>query len=185
MKNFNLLLGATALLSTVTSLANADPLPALPDATAHLDVKIGLFNAAGITVQEDTIDFGVLAATGAHTDASVRLDPDGGDRTISGSGVVAADSGTLHKVASLEVNVPDGYNAVLNLPADVVLSTGNGDGSPALDFVPEKYLEENPQYGDLAFDVYSIGGSIDLSGKFHGNYSGGFTVTAVYSEDEG
>ena len=178
MKNKFLLLGATALLSTGAILANADPLPALPDASATLEVRISLYNAAGITVKEDTIDFGTLAATGDHTGASVRLMR--GIRTITGSGVVAA--GGEVKTAYLYVAVPTGYKATLSLPQKVTLQDTYSEKF-RLTFVPEKILDEEAGVGDIYYNAYDIGGSIDLSDEFHGDYTGSFTVTAVYEVD--
>ena len=182
MKNKFLLLGATALLSTGAILANADP---LPDASATLKVEITLYNAAGITVKHDTIDFGVLAATGPHDGAKVILHPDSQNREITSPNVVAADSGSVHKIASLEVNVPDGYQATLNVPTDVTLyDADHVDGTGyQLNFKPEKYSDGTWYDGTLKLDSYAIGGSIDLSDEFHGYYRGSFVVTAVYTED--
>ena len=185
MKNKFLLLGATALLSTGAILANADPLPALPDASAELKVQIRLWNAAGITVEQDTIDFGTLAATAEHDGAKVTLSAEDGTREITGSGVVAADSGSVHKIAYLSVNVPAGYKATLNLPTNVTLYNDDSVARTGyqLNFKPEKYLYETLTAGTLELDSYYIGGSIDLSDEFHGWYEGSFVVTAVYTED--
>ena len=182
MKNKFLLLGATALLSTGAILANADP---LPDASATLKVEITLYNAAGITVKHDTIDFGVLAATGPHDGAKVILHPDSQNREITSPNVVAADSGSVHKIAYLSVNVPAGYKATLNLPTNVTLYNDDSVARTGyqLNFKPEKYLYETLTAGTLELDSYYIGGSIDLSDEFHGWYEGSFVVTAVYTED--
>ena len=180
MKNKFLLLGATALLSTGLVAKVMADLPALPDASATLQVQIGLYNAAGITVKQGIIHFGTLAANGEHNGAKVTLNPNGGTRTITGPNVVAADSGSVHKLAYLHVNVPDGYQATLSVPTGISLENNYGN---ELDFNPQTYLKQTWEDGTLTFDTYYIGGSIDLSDEFHGYYSGSFEVTAVYEED--
>ena len=182
MKNFNLLLATTAILSTTAFMANADE---LYRDSAKLNVNIALYEASKITVVEETIEFGALAATGDHSDSQVRLDYTYG-RDISGSGVVAA--GDDYHFGKIAVNVPTGYKSSLTLDSSVQLLTDSGND--VITFIPEATYDQTIHYDQddtthsYSFEYYVIGGEIDLSdAKFIGEYSGTTTVTAIVSPE--
>ena len=177
MKNFKFLLATTAILSMGTVAVNSADLSYTD--SAEISVVIELWKANEIAVVEDLINFGALIATGEHSDASVRLDPATGMRTITGSGVTAAIDEFL--LAEIAVNIPTGYKATLTLPSDVELDDENFNDLDLLTFVPEYASTRGNSYNDnYNIQRYRIGGSIDLSeSKFSGYYNGSFTVTAV------
>ena len=176
MKNFKLLLASTAILSTGALLANSADLSYTD--SADFDARVELIRAAGITMINDTVNFGTLVQTGAAAPTGTATMDSNGAITFSGSGAVR-DTAVATHVGRFDINIPEGYTATVTPAASVSLDNENGD---IIIFTPT-VNSDTSSYADGSNYImhnYRVYGSLNLDNvPLNGLFQGSFTVSVI------
>ena len=175
MKNKFLLLGATALLSTVALMANADTTPgSFTGETTDMDVKVEIIEARSLSAT--ALDFGRIVVTQDNDDLGVEMDIDGNETITSGNEAYILKTGSKGVVTGATCDELTYANRInLTIPAG---ATGDAEVHHINCYQDE---DEATFYGTLQMD--GTGDDAIVAG----NYTGKLTVTVIptiYGDDD-
>ena len=185
MKNFKLLLAATAILTvgTVGAKAELTTLSA-PSSTTTVPVWVQLYQPTNITAYQ-RLSFGGIIVADNTVENTATMNPSTEIITLS-SGLRQQEAGEVGGVVFSNWTLfPN-----LELPASVTLTcsqtTSDEDDNPTgnyLTLVPTKYCIKET-VGEQLVSGCKIGGTLTIpAGSAPYDYSGSITVTALAGED--